>query len=214
MFYISKGWKRAMAVSGVIFFISVVLLIVSRLLRTEIPSGSVLTPEYIHALKNIYLSENLKYAAGFSSAISLAFIIGVITTHIRYGSVGKRMMISYICGLAMFISLEAYLCPNIVRVAFAEPVASEERILAKGEVYELGELERPAFEFMEGKAAVDDTMYMIYDAGDTVILVSCGGVPLEVFQPEVFSIGDEAEPEPERDPEEIIESYEARNREY
>ena len=203
-----------MAVSGVIFFISVALLIVSRFLRTEIPSGPVLTPEYLRALKNNYLSENLKYAAGFASAISLAFIIGVITTHARYGSVGKRMMISYIGAIIMFISFEAYLCPNIIRVAFAEPVAAEERIIAKGELYELGELERPAFIFVEGKAAVDNTMYMIYNSGDKVILVSCGGVPIEVFQPEVFSIGDEAEPEPEPDPEAIIESYEARNREY
>lgn len=187
----SKGEKNLFKVLFVCLAIGIISVVASHMIPQRLPDGCVITKEYLSALKWRFVSERLETIGIMLSMFSFTFILISVIKKVRrsYFTTKQKMIFAvFVIGAAGMILI---LLPKTVMVAFGQPKARVERVLSKGETSDEVGNSKPAFLLADGYYAVDSTMYSIYSPGDEVISISCGGVPMEVHQAEVWSIDEE-----------------------
>ena len=175
----------------VLLLIGIVMLVLSKILAHSLPDGCVITYEYVKALKWNYVSKKLGIVAFGFSLYPFVMIIVLIINKIRRSYFTTLQKVMFVVVALAIFGPTILAVPNLIRVAFGKPSAGVETILGKGTTYNEAGSEKPAFLVTEGYVAVDSTMYSIYQPTDKIIVISCGGVPLEVHQAEVWSIDEE-----------------------
>ena len=187
----NKLTKVYIAVMSIFCFIGVVMAVITHSMDYTYPSGPVIDAEYVDALRWNYVIERGFDIGFWMAAIPVMTLLIVVLTRLKGTYFPKWKQILF--ASSALIGVLALACMNItlIRVAVGRPSAAEEIIMDKiisagrrgGEDYYL--------KFSRGRVKVPRGDYDFYDTGDKIVVVRCGGVPLEVQQPGIVTIDDE-----------------------
>jgi len=184
----SKKEKIPVIISVGLFVLGIISIVASRILKGSNFYDMSDTDKYINNLKLWYLSNRFG-AIGCALCVPMVvLVVSAFMMNVRHSYYTLTQKITIVVILVSVVCFVGYLLPNTLAVAFGKPEVSTERIIGKGETIDMSFRYRPAFHVSGGYVPVDDTMDRLYKEGDSVIIYSCGGVPLEAHQPEVHYV--------------------------
>lgn len=187
----SKLQKVYVAVMAVICAVGVISVAFFNSKPYVYPSGSVIDEEYVKALSWNYVKENGFKLGFYMAAIPITLLIYTVMYRLKGIYMGKRAKLIYVLlPTVIILGLFAFL-PGMIRVGLGKPGAAVEIVTGKKTGHDRKGGTSYYLAFDGGKVEVPDNWYNRYNIGDKLVVVRSGGVPLEVQQPEVFTISDD-----------------------
>lgn len=187
----SRLTKAYIAVMAVFFFIGTILAIFTRSMDYTYPAGPVIDAEYVDALRWNYVIERGFYIGFWMAAVPVMTILAVVLTSLKGTYFPKWRQILFASASLIAVFALAGMGITVIKVATGEPSAAVEVIRDKSISTGRKGREEYYLKFAQGRVKVPRGDYDFYDIGDKIVVVRCGGVPLEVQQPEIVTIADE-----------------------
>lgn len=187
----SKLAKVYIAVMAVFLIAGVIIAAYTRNMEYMYPDGSVINAEYVDALRHNYIVSNGFFIGFWMAAVPAMMVVSMILMTLKGVHMPKWRLVAG--AVAMLIAEIIIVCFGfqVIKVAKGEPGAAieiiEDKKISSGRK---GRTEY-SFVFEGGSVKVPSNVYDHYNVGDRMVVIRCGGVPLEVQQPEVYTIDPE-----------------------